>query len=440
MTSAMISSLDHYHDLRVEGATGMQEGSSCSVSSAEAWDAVYDVLASSQGFDFDFDNDHDGVSPAHVDLIEWERGTIHPDLVCSSSNNDQFNYDETNNNNNTIDDKSAYNEPHFYHEDTLEHFDTHAKSSESSPSSSSSFTLGRNHRRERSVSSIGIIVYQPSSKKQKTSGYEEGAVAQTIMADPAAPVAVADAPRSAAFLDNAKETTHTVPPMADAAAVVVPSTTSKGDVSFHSFQSNQWQSRFQELVEYKNVNGHCCIPTKCQINYPLAQWVKRQRYQYRLKQAGKKSTMTTERQTALGQLGFIWDLHDSVWEERLNELYDFRKLLGHCKVPLKYPPNPELAIWAKCQRRHFMTYCTVTASGKEWTSNTMTLERILKLSKVGFVFSNRNSCPADGLDMTQFSSGSSNTTASSVSVSVSASTDSEGDDGSDVWEPIKFSL
>jgi hypothetical protein len=62
---------------------------------------------------------------------------------------------------------------------------------------------------------------------------------------------------------------------------------------------------------------------------------------------------------------------------------------NNCKVPLKYPANPELAIWAKCQRRHFMDYCNTVARGEEWKSNTMTMDRILKLAKMEFVFSNR---------------------------------------------------
>jgi hypothetical protein len=158
----------------------------------------------------------------------------------------------------------------------------------------------------------------------------------------------------------------------------------------NSQQMDKWETRFQELVVYKLQNGHCCVPTHWSENMSLAQWVKRQRFQYRLKHEGKHTTLTLERQVALEQHGFIWDLHDAIWEERLNnDLMEFKLLHGHCKVPVNYPANPELAIWAKSQRRHFIHYCNALSKGQEWKSNTMNLERILKLSQSGFVFSNR---------------------------------------------------
>jgi Helicase associated domain len=170
------------------------------------------------------------------------------------------------------------------------------------------------------------------------------------------------------------------------------STTSATMLEKNSQQhEGKWESRFQELVAFLVQHGHCCVPTRYEENPSLAQWVKRQRYQYRLLQLAKPSSMTSERQASLEQLGFIWDLHDAVWEERLNDdLFAFKQIHGHCKIPLKYPANPELAIWAKCQRRHFVEYCNTVARGKEWKSNTMTMDRILKLAKMGFVFSNRS--------------------------------------------------
>ena len=76
-------------------------------------------------------------------------------------------------------------------------------------------------------------------------------------------------------------------------------------------------------------------------------WVKRQRYQYKLKKEGKHSNMTNEREEALNRLGFVWDSHAVFWEERFNELKAFRDTHGHCNVPTKLPDNPQLAIWGK---------------------------------------------------------------------------------------------
>jgi hypothetical protein len=94
--------------------------------------------------------------------------------------------------------------------------------------------------------------------------------------------------------------------------------------------------------------------------------------------------MTAARQKFLEELGFVWDSHSAFWEERLNELHTFREKHGHCNVLTKYPENPQLAIWAKCQRRQFKLFCTEGAR-----RSNMTLERISKLSRIGFVFNPR---------------------------------------------------
>jgi hypothetical protein len=148
-------------------------------------------------------------------------------------------------------------------------------------------------------------------------------------------------------------------------------------------QAGQWQQRFDELVQFKNEYGHCCVPSHWPQNSPLAQWVKRQRSQNKLKKEDKHSNMTDERENALGDLGFVWDSHAIFWEEKLSELFSFRDIHGHCNVPTKYPDNPKLAIWAKCQRRQFKLFTT-----GDKRSN-MTLERLSKLSDAGFVLFNQ---------------------------------------------------
>lgn len=145
-------------------------------------------------------------------------------------------------------------------------------------------------------------------------------------------------------------------------------------------QAERWQQRFKELVDFKAEYGHCCVPSHWPQNAPLAQWVKRQRSQYKLKTEDKRSNMTDSRQKALEDLGFVWDSHAAFWEERLNELRAFRERHGHCNVPTKYLENQQLAIWAKCQRRQFKLY----SQGHRHSN--MTMERIGKLSELGFVF------------------------------------------------------
>ena len=122
--------------------------------------------------------------------------------------------------------------------------------------------------------------------------------------------------------------------------------------------------RYTELVEFKSKHGHCLVPSNYKENPPLAEWVKRQRYQYKLRNLGEHNSMTLERIEKLEQLGFVWNSHDQLWEERLNDLKVYMEINGDCNVPSRYPPDPSLAVWVKvrsakkqeykeCESRHY---------------------------------------------------------------------------------------
>ena len=173
-----------------------------------------------------------------------------------------------------------------------------------------------------------------------------------------------------------------------------PTTTSRGSgsgssgsasasVKIRAHQSTQWNERYEELIRYKKEFGHCVVPYHYKQNAKLALWVKRQRHQYKLKYEGQHSTMSDEREAALEQLGFVWDSHKAVWQERINELVEYRKKHGHCNVPAKFAENSQLAIWVKCQRRQYKLFCAGERSN-------MTQARIEKLSEVGFVWDPRS--------------------------------------------------
>jgi hypothetical protein len=146
---------------------------------------------------------------------------------------------------------------------------------------------------------------------------------------------------------------------------------------FRPYQAGQWAEKFEELCAYRHNMGHCLVPHTYGENLPLARWVKRQRYQYKLMVEGKQSTMTDERVTALEDIGFVWDSQGAAWAERLNELADFRKIYMHCNVPSNYSENSQLATWVKCQRRQYKLHVEGKASN-------MTPLRISSLENMGF--------------------------------------------------------
>jgi hypothetical protein len=159
---------------------------------------------------------------------------------------------------------------------------------------------------------------------------------------------------------------------------------SNSSFAFRQSQLDQWNQRYQDLVEFRNAQGHCLVPLKYPEHPSLARWIQRQRYQYRLKHDGKHSSLTDEREATLENLGFIWDSHGAAWEERWNELLAFRDQFGHCHVPAYYPDNPKLSIWVKFQRKQFKllsSTCKRSRYGRE---------RVSKLLHLGFVFDPRN--------------------------------------------------
>ena len=152
---------------------------------------------------------------------------------------------------------------------------------------------------------------------------------------------------------------------------------------FRPYQFDQWHERYEELVKFQEEHGHCLVPHFYPTNQQLAQWVKRQRYQYKLKGTGRHSTLTEERLLKLESLGFIWHSHNLAWYERLQSLKGFKAKHGHCCVPSNYV-DKALAIWVKGQRRQYKVY------QKGMSKSTMTMERFQQLNSLGFDWNPRN--------------------------------------------------
>jgi hypothetical protein len=157
---------------------------------------------------------------------------------------------------------------------------------------------------------------------------------------------------------------------------------------FRPYQEKQWVEQFDALLKFKVKRGHCLVPHTFDENPTLSRWVKRQRYQYKLKQESKTSTMTDARILQLEDIGFIWDSHAAAWQERRNELALYQVEHGDCNVPSNYIRNPQLATWVKCQRRQ----CKIFWNGK--TSN-MTLDRFTALNQLGFAWELRSGSGAN---------------------------------------------
>ena len=145
--------------------------------------------------------------------------------------------------------------------------------------------------------------------------------------------------------------------------------------------NDQWYRRYDELIQYKQVHGNCKVP-KAHTNAQLSKWVINQRSQFRLMNEGKPSYMTPKRLNLLIQIGFEWSIDRMAhkkWQDRFEELCNFRELNGHCNVPFKYKENKKLGKWVDNQRYQYK----MLAEGRK---SYLTAERIECLEKIGFIW------------------------------------------------------
>ena len=100
----------------------------------------------------------------------------------------------------------------------------------------------------------------------------------------------------------------------------------------------EWQSNFQELKKFYEINGHSNPPTK---GHALGGWCISQRGSY------KKGFMSTEHENLLNSINFIWNRFDEIWESKYRELKKFRNKYGHAS-PKK--SEDDLNVWCMTQR------------------------------------------------------------------------------------------
>eukprot|EP00551_Chaetoceros_affinis_P006151 CAMPEP_0203672566 /NCGR_PEP_ID=MMETSP0090-20130426/8589_1 /ASSEMBLY_ACC=CAM_ASM_001088 /TAXON_ID=426623 /ORGANISM="Chaetoceros affinis, Strain CCMP159" /LENGTH=465 /DNA_ID=CAMNT_0050537901 /DNA_START=85 /DNA_END=1482 /DNA_ORIENTATION=+ len=150
---------------------------------------------------------------------------------------------------------------------------------------------------------------------------------------------------------------------------------------FKPFHEEKWSFHYQELLNFKKEKGDCLVPHTYPAKPHLARWVKRQRRQYKLRLEGNSnSTMTEERINILNDIGFVWDSHEVIWNERFNQLVAYKEKFGNCRVPSYCKECPQLASWVKCQRRQYKLFW------EQGKGSSMNLDRIKLLNSIGFIW------------------------------------------------------
>ena len=143
-----------------------------------------------------------------------------------------------------------------------------------------------------------------------------------------------------------------------------------------------WETMFRHVKDFKDKHGHCNVPRYFLEHPKLGAWVQTQRTQYRLAKEGKHNNMYPERIEKLNAIDFDWSprgRHEIAWDERINQLRQYKEQHGDCSIPREYPPNQQLAHWVANQRRQFMLY-------NEGNSTSLSEKRVQALNELGFVW------------------------------------------------------
>jgi len=131
-----------------------------------------------------------------------------------------------------------------------------------------------------------------------------------------------------------------------------------------------WNTKFNQLVLFKEENGHCRVPRK---HPQLGNWVMNQRIAVFNKK--KEGELSSDQIKVLNGIGFEWVLVKHTvrvgWDERFEELKQYKKDHGDYNVPRKYKANPQLASWVNTNRTKYK-------NGK------LSKERIESLQGIGF--------------------------------------------------------
>eukprot|EP00977_Amphora_coffeiformis_P009632 scaffold2219_cov177-Amphora_coffeaeformis.AAC.8 len=111
------------------------------------------------------------------------------------------------------------------------------------------------------------------------------------------------------------------------------------------------------------------------------------RMQKKLYEDGKKTTyLNDEKIQALENIGFDWGKRkgDALWDEKFQELLQFKETFGHCHVPIKWSENRILGRWVSTQRKEYKNW-------REGKRSLMTDERHRRLEAVGFAWAGNDS-------------------------------------------------
>mmetsp|Transcript_24155 Transcript_24155/g.37265 ORF Transcript_24155/g.37265 Transcript_24155/m.37265 type:complete len:619 (+) Transcript_24155:144-2000(+) len=103
------------------------------------------------------------------------------------------------------------------------------------------------------------------------------------------------------------------------------------------------EGNLEKMRRYAKQHGHANIPRDSK----LGEWAAYVRSQKKRYDDGREIKIPPYVFSEIARIGFVWDVQQWMWEQRLDELAGFEKAHGHMEVPLRYGPLGE---WVKQNR------------------------------------------------------------------------------------------
>ena len=128
-------------------------------------------------------------------------------------------------------------------------------------------------------------------------------------------------------------------------------------------RESKWDEVFSELLKYKSEHGDVNVPDDWKTG--LGTWVGKQR------SANKRGALLIERFQRLSEIGFVWDIGETKWEEKFGELLAYKEKHGDVNIPIDR--KSELWRWISTQR-------IFKKRGK------LLADRIRRLDEIGFIW------------------------------------------------------
>jgi hypothetical protein len=129
-----------------------------------------------------------------------------------------------------------------------------------------------------------------------------------------------------------------------------------------------WEEMFELLRDYKINHGNCNVPLRWVVdNINIGSWVSIQRKSY------LSNKLDKDRIKRLDDIGFVWDILESKWEEMFEVLTECKKTHGNCNAPSNWAENKQLASWVSVQRRSYK-------------NRNLTEDHIKRLDDIGFMW------------------------------------------------------